>query len=815
MPRIFITSGTSYTLPADFNPGNNTVECYGGGCPGGGANGLVGGGGGAYAKVTNINIGAGTVVQIQIGSGGGYPGTNTFFNASSLANAVSNGTSISCAAEGAGVSTNQSNGRASSSVGTVKYDGGPGQGSSSGTGGGGGGGCAGPNGAGASGGIANGAGGGGGGGANGGTNGAANGNNGGAGGNGGRTGTGGGAGGTPSTNGGNATSGIGGGGGGGGNSSNPGYTTGGSGAYDDVYGDGSHGPGGGGGGGGRGTTGVTPGPGGYGGGYGGGGGGCAYGNGVVGGQGDGLIVITYTPGQAGLAAVAPAAMQRPKPPLITAAPVVKHKLDGLTPTQSMGWMRQPLDLGAQPPRRAIYNYSPAIQIQWINATPLIWPPFEQPSALLWHPPTLDTRQQFPGQKPLDFGATITEDPDVCTSIVAVNCDINAALVESDIVQATVIPSPIPGSADDIIRRIQILLPKGWWAQTAPIRDAIIGGLADLADWSYSLISYAKLQSRVAWATGIFLDIISKDYFGLYLPRKTNEQDADFRARIQKELIRERVTRKGMNDALTDLTGKAPYIFEPWNTGDTGAWDIGNIAFDVAGAWGDICLPAQSFVNVIPPGAGIAGAPGWDCAPLGWDVGGMWGDMSLIAGTITDDDIYDTINRTRPTGAIVWTQLFAKPGPEPPPPAPTFTPTIYLPSMTWPSVWHPPVQQPTMPMPQIGGALAVNPVAPNRATPWLTDQPPVMSPRPGLIQYEIPTGYGGALAKNPITPSFAPPCMNAQPALRPGQLQAWESTGYGAARASNPSNSLLPFVCTMPVVQPGPGRYSIPVMPDSV
>jgi hypothetical protein len=66
--------------------------------------------------------------------------------------------------------------------------------------------------------------------------------------------------------------------------------------------------------------------------------------------------------------------------------------------------------------------------------------------------------------------------------------------------------------------------------------------------------------------------------------------------------------------------------------------------------------------------------------MGWDIGGMWGDMSLIAGAITDADIYATINKTRPTGAIVWTQLFPPAGPMPLPVAPGLTPTFAPPIM---------------------------------------------------------------------------------------------------------------------------------------
>src|ERR1019366_5704547 len=55
---IFITSGTTWTVPSDWNSSNNTIEAIGGG--GGGADGSgsnvngAGGAGGDYAKVSNV-----------------------------------------------------------------------------------------------------------------------------------------------------------------------------------------------------------------------------------------------------------------------------------------------------------------------------------------------------------------------------------------------------------------------------------------------------------------------------------------------------------------------------------------------------------------------------------------------------------------------------------------------------------------------------------------------------------------------------------------------------------------------------------------
>lgn len=825
MPTIYITAGTSWTAPADFNPSNNTVECYGGGAPGfngpgGGASGS-GGGAGSWAKIVNANISPGSVVNIHIGSAGNR---DTYFNATSLANAVSNGTGISCGAQGA---NGQTGGLAASSCGTSKFSGGNGgnNGASDGsTGGGGGGGCAGPNGPGANGGAppsgaSSNAGGAGGGAAN---NGSVGGNppgvnpTGAAGGSG-RGGTGGGTGGPfGGGGGGNGTANTGSGGGGSSGAANKG----GNGALDNVYGDGSHGPGGGGGGGGEYNsfgTGADGGAGGnaaaYGGGGGGGGSGVATQSG--GSQGDGLIVITYVIAPPGAkimnTGTAPLSLRAPS---IQASASTFANLSGLTPPQNMSWWQQPTD-SLRPPSFALFAPFSGFAQPFPNPLPLFKNPFQTTPDLLVPPRTLDTRQQFPGLAPRDFSLRVTEGADVVSSVGTPTSPINAALVESDAATGFILPSPVKGSADDIVNRVKLLLPKGWWRFTAPIRDAIIGGIADLASWSYALVAYAKLQTRVAWATGIWLDIISNDYFGHTLARKSSEGDASFRTRIQKELIRERVTRKGMINAVQDLTGLPVTVFEPWNTGDTGAWDNGTFALDIAGGWGDY-LAAQSFLNVTPPGVqGIAGVGGWDSGYLAWDGGiGMWADMSLITGAVTTQDIYDTINKTRPTGSIVWTQLFPVAKGVPPPAPPTLTPLTILPVMIQQTIYRPPAVQATVPPQQFGGALAVNPVTPARIPTWLDVQPPIL--QTGQLQAWEPVGFGGALAVNPATPAALAPWLVVQPpSLRPIPLfQAWMPMTFSGARATDPSAALA-WASSLPVAQPNPAAYSVPVMPDSV
>jgi hypothetical protein len=289
---VFLTTGSSWTVPADLNNAINKVEVIGGGGDGGVvyATGGGGAGGGAYSTKSNVALTPGSSVSYNVGLGGtgGYsaPGGNTWFNGTSL------GSALVSAQGGAGGLNNTVGtvlgGQAANGIGTTRYSGG--NGGSGNLGGGGGGGAAGPHGNGGAGGNYAGGrsdtGGGGGGGADGGS----------AGGN---------DNGTVSGNGGNSWQGNGGGLGncntggapynGGGGSGGAGFACGGgSGSMASTF-DSTHGSGGGGGGGG--SSNPSPGrPGGAGVGYGGGGGGGGAINANGGPGGNGIIVITYTPG---------------------------------------------------------------------------------------------------------------------------------------------------------------------------------------------------------------------------------------------------------------------------------------------------------------------------------------------------------------------------------------------------------------------------------------------------------------------------------------------------------------------------------------
>jgi hypothetical protein len=293
---IVLTSGTSWSVPANWNSANNYVEIIGAG--GNGAGGTAtqgggGGGGGAYAHKLNVTLTPSGSAAYSIAAGGSA--ADTYFNGANLA-ASSVGSKAGTNASG---TTNGTGGSGASSVGDVKFSGGNGGSSIASGGGGGGGGSGGPLGAGANGGASQAAstGGNGGGGANNGVAGVNNVS--------GEISSTGGKGGTPNSTAGtcaattsvayNGYTGTLGGGGGGGSDSIGG--AGGAGAASTEF-DATHGAGGGGGG--AGAIPISSGSaGGAGGAYGGGGGGGGDNGGggsSAGGAGaGGIIVIWYLP----------------------------------------------------------------------------------------------------------------------------------------------------------------------------------------------------------------------------------------------------------------------------------------------------------------------------------------------------------------------------------------------------------------------------------------------------------------------------------------------------------------------------------------
>ena len=229
-----------------------------------------------------------------------------------------------------------------------------------------------------------------------------------------------------------------------------------------------------------------------------------------------------------------------------------------------------------------------------------------------------------------------------------------------------------GDARDILTRLKAVLPGDWFPLTStgqpsasPILDGVLSGPAWALSWAYSLIQYVQLQQRIATATDVFLDLAARDYFGGTLTRNGGETDSVFSARIQAALLPAAATRSAMIAALTNLTGTAPGIFEPFNPLDTGAYNYGGLGYNVAGGYGSLALPAQAFITAYRQASGgipllsgySAQATAPTYAPGGYGTGLIaYATLAQAATQVQDSEIYATVARTQAAGVTCWTRI---------------------------------------------------------------------------------------------------------------------------------------------------------------
>jgi hypothetical protein len=223
-----------------------------------------------------------------------------------------------------------------------------------------------------------------------------------------------------------------------------------------------------------------------------------------------------------------------------------------------------------------------------------------------------------------------------------------------------------GSVSDFTNRLYSTLPTGWFPNlsNAPVLNAVLTGGATVLAWGYSAVQFVIAQSRITTATGFFLDQISLEYFGFNLLRKPSETDSAFSARIRANLLQPKGTRPAIVTAITNLTGSAPAIFEPANTGDTGGYGTGHalvwsgLAYGMAGGYGSLALPGQTFVTAYrPKGQGIANVDGYGGYLGGYGVGAIeYTNPSMNTSVATDSNIYAAIAATQPAGYICWTRI---------------------------------------------------------------------------------------------------------------------------------------------------------------
>ncbi len=214
-----------------------------------------------------------------------------------------------------------------------------------------------------------------------------------------------------------------------------------------------------------------------------------------------------------------------------------------------------------------------------------------------------------------------------------------------------------GDTNDMLARLKLVLPARWFSDTTPILDAVLTGLASAWSGLYALLSYVRSQSRIATASGIFLDIASTDYLGDALPRRATEADAAYRARIRSNLLSPRATRASLVQMLTNLTGRVPIIFEPLNATDTGGYNV-NLGYNISGGYGSANLPYRFFLRRIARTIRLSAMPAATAQDLAADNQApmFYADTEEFAGTVSDAEIYAAVAAVLPTSSIAWTQI---------------------------------------------------------------------------------------------------------------------------------------------------------------
>lgn len=214
-----------------------------------------------------------------------------------------------------------------------------------------------------------------------------------------------------------------------------------------------------------------------------------------------------------------------------------------------------------------------------------------------------------------------------------------------------------GDQQNILSRLQSYLPRGWFGDLTqtPIVNGLLSGIASVFATIYLLVVFFGAQTRLQTSSGGWVDLWASDFLGTSLPRKPNESDASYIARIQIAIFQPKATRPAMVQTLTQLTGRAPIIFEPARPLDSGCMgaNTGVASFCGVSRMGSIACPFSALITVFRPlvtggsaGAAYCNAATWSAlsTPLSH---GYTGSLSEEVTVASDADIYAAINACRP------------------------------------------------------------------------------------------------------------------------------------------------------------------------
>jgi hypothetical protein len=227
-----------------------------------------------------------------------------------------------------------------------------------------------------------------------------------------------------------------------------------------------------------------------------------------------------------------------------------------------------------------------------------------------------------------------------------------------------------GDQADIAARLRRLLPN-WFGQDVgptPVLDALLEGPAWAMSFIYSLIAYARLQTRLLTMTDGWLDMAAEDFFGDTLRRKATEEDDLYRTRIRSALFAPSNTRAAISEAVQAIAGVAPRIIEPWRPDETGTWDGGPCAMywdvdNTATPFRWTTGGGQFFLEVpISPQSVI----GWG-ALSAWDARASWDTYSFAFHDISTaqiaaaSEILAQVKKIKAEGVLALIRFTGLPG----------------------------------------------------------------------------------------------------------------------------------------------------------
>ena len=205
-----------------------------------------------------------------------------------------------------------------------------------------------------------------------------------------------------------------------------------------------------------------------------------------------------------------------------------------------------------------------------------------------------------------------------------------------------------------------LLPRSWFPDDSPTLVGILSGFASTWSKLWELLEFTRQQSRLATATGRFLTLAAFDFLGRRISRRPGEGDESFRRRVVAEILRLKATRPALRQALIGLTGHAPRIFEPANTGDTGGYGIRIGRAYGRGRYGSTRLPYQAFVEVYRPTrlqGSARGLSGWRGTASGYRAGRFaYATPAGLSASSSDAEIYALVASITPAATITWVRI---------------------------------------------------------------------------------------------------------------------------------------------------------------